>query len=484
MTVDCAAGIVYNPRRAANRVSSEQRAALGMTNPTTSQLEASVPRTASSLPSVRYAWYVVGVLTLIYVFSFIDRQIFALLVAPLRRDLQISDTQVSLLMGFSFALFYTFFGIPIGHLTDVYSRRMIIAMGLIVWSAFTTSCGLAQTYAVMLVLRMGVGVGEAALSPAAYSLITDYFEGKRLATALSVYSMGIYVGSGLSFLVGGLVVRFASTKEMWTLPVAGAIHPWQLIFFAVGLPGLALAPLLWTVREPAVRRAGAPHRVRMERVIPYMLENRKTVLLHNIGFALIALANYGSAGWIPEFYRRRFHWEIGRIGVVYGAIVGVMGCVGLLAAGRIADALRARGRANATVFVGAWIAVALIPVNCLMFLAPSATWATVWLVFASALAAAPFGIAPAAIQQMMPPLMRGRAAAVYLFVVNIIGLGLGPTAVGACTQYLFRREDAVHYSLVLVGSVACAGAAALLFSGLKPFLGSLERLRAWNEQQA
>ena len=437
-----------------------------------------------ALPSARYAWYVVGVLTLIYIFSFVDRQIFSLLVAPLRRDLQISDTQVSLLMGFSFALFYTFFGIPIGHLADVHSRRMIIAIGLVLWSAFTTSCGLAHSFAVMLVLRMGVGVGEAALSPAAYSLITDHFEGKRLATALSVYSMGIYVGSGLSFLVGGLVVRFASSKEMWTLPVVGAIHPWQMIFFVVGLPGLAAAPLLWTVSEPAARRMGAAHRAPMKRVISYLLENRKTVLLHNIGFALIALANYGAAGWIPEFYRRRFHWEIGKIGVVYGTVVAVMGCAGLLGAGRIADALRARGRANSTLFVGAWIAVLLIPVNCLLYLAPSAMWATIWLVPAAALSAAPFGIAPTAIQQMMPPMMRGRAAAVYLFVVNIIGLGLGPTAVGACTQYLFRREDAVHYSLVLVGSVACAMAAMLLFWALKPFVASLDRLRAWSAHSA
>jgi len=439
----------------------------------------------ASLPSLRYAWYVVAVLTLLYVFSFIDRQIFSLIVGPLRRDLQIGDTQVSLLMGFSFALFYTFFGIPIGHLTDIYSRRWIIGIGLVLWSGFTAGCGIAQTYAVMLVLRMGVGVGEAALSPAAYSLITDYFEGKRLATALSVYAMGIYVGSGLSYLLGGLVVRFASTREMWTLPVVGAIHPWQLIFFAVGLPGIALAPLLMTVREPAERRAKAAHAgTQMKSVLAYLLKNRKTVLLHNIGFGLLALSSYASGAWVPEFYRRRFHWEIGYTGIVYGSIVAVMGCVGLIGAGRLADSLRARGRANATLLVGAWIALAIIPVNCMLYLAPSAKWATIWLIPAAALAAAPFGIAPAAIQQMMPAQMRGRAAAVYLFIVNIIGLGIGPTAVGACTQYVFGREDAVQYSLVVVTSAACTAAAVLLFGALKPFLASLDRLREWSTERA
>jgi MFS family permease len=437
---------------------------------------------ASAAPrSLRYAWYVVGVLALIYVFSFIDRQIFSLLVGPLRRDLHIGDAQVSLLMGFSFALFYTFFGIPIGHLTDIYSRRLIIAIGLVLWSGFTAGCGLAQTFAVMLVLRMGVGVGEAALSPAAYSLITDYFPRERLATALSVYSMGIYVGSGLSYLLGGLVVSYASAKAMWNLPLVGAIHPWQLIFFVVGLPGFALVPLLYTVREPEQRRAAAAQAaVPARKVLSYLLENRTTVLLHNIGFGLLALCSYASGAWVPEFYRRRFHWDIGTVGIVYGFIVAVLGCLGLIGAGRIADSLRSHGRANATLFVGALIAVAWIPINCLLYLAPSATWATLWLVPAAALAAAPFGIAPAAIQQMMPPAMRGRASAVYLFIVNIIGLGIGPTAVGACTQFLFRRDDAVQYSLVLVTSLACAVAAVLLCGALRPFLASLDRLRVWS----
>ena len=218
------------------------------TGATTAAAQTSADSTAHSL---RYAWYVVGVLTLLYAFSFIDRQIFSLLVGPLRRDLHIGDAKMSLLIGFSFALFYTFFGIPLGRLADICSRRLIIATGLVLWSGFTASCGLAQTFEAMLLLRMGVGVGEAALSPAAYSLITDYFPRERLATALSVYSMGIYIGSGLAYLLGGLVVAYASTQAMWIIPLLGAVHPWQIIFLSIGLPGIAVAPLLFTVREPS-----------------------------------------------------------------------------------------------------------------------------------------------------------------------------------------------------------------------------------------
>ena len=428
-----------------------------------------------------YAWYVVGVLTLLYGFSFIDRQIFSLLVGPLRRDLHISDTQISLLIGFSFAVFYTFFGIPIGRLTDVYSRRWIIAIGLILWSGFTAGCGLATSFTMMLALRMGVGVGEAALSPAAYSLITDYFPRERLATAISVYSMGIYLGSGLAYLLGGLVVAYASSQAAWQIPLLGALRPWQLIFLLVGLPGLLLAPLLVTIRDPA------PHMpvrqkitVPIRQVFSYILENRKTFLLHNIGFGLLALSSYSSAAWVPEFYKRTFHWDIKTIAVVYGPFVAAFGCLGIVGAGRVADALRKRGRANGNLLVGSMIGLLSILVTCLFCLAPTAAWATFWLSFACVLAAAPFGVAPAAIQQMMPATMRGQASAVYLFSINIIGLGIGPTAVAVLTQHVFGRDDAVRYSLAIVGSVACALSALCLYLALKPFLASLERLDQWN----
>ena len=447
---------------------------------TTSTEAAAAQTTGNSTPhSLRYAWYVVGVLTLLYAFSFIDRQIFSLLVGPLRRDLHIGDAKMSLLIGFSFALFYTFFGIPLGRLADIYSRRLIIAAGLVLWSGFTASCGLAQTFEMMLLLRMGVGVGEAALSPAAYSLITDYFPRDRLATAVSVYSMGIYVGSGMAFLLGGLVVAYASKQALWRVPLLGAVHPWQIIFFLVGLPGIAVAPLLFTVKEPAVHRGasrGSSRRstVPMRQVFSYIFENRRTFLFHNIGFGLLALSSYASAAWVPEFYRRHFHWTIGSVGVIYGSCVAVFGCIGIVSAGRFADYLRKRGRGNATLFVGMLIGLVWLPVNCLLYLAPSATWATIWLIPGCALAAAPFGIAPAAIQQMMPATMRGQASAVYLFSINLIGLGIGPTAVGALTQYAFRSDEAVRYSLVIVTSVACALAAAVLYGALKPFVASLE----------
>src|SRR5258708_2909102 len=441
------------------------------------------PLESESHHSSLYIWYVVGVLMVAYVFSFIDRQIFSMVVGPLRRDLHISDTQVSLLQGLSFVVFYTFFGILIGRLVDIYSRRTIIAIGLVLWSLFTTGCGIATTFPQMLLLRMGVGVGEAALSPAAYSLVADYVPPHRMSTAIGIYGAGIYIGSGLSFLLGGLIRGYAATRGVSSLPLVGQIHPWQLLFFAVGVPGILLAPLLYTIREPLTRGGSVHPTVPIRQVFAYIFANGKTFLLHNIGFGLLSLASYASAAWVPEFYVRTFHWNIKDVGWVYGCIVMVCGSLGIIGAGRAADYLRSPGRANANVFVGIWIGIIWTPIHFLMFLAPSGGWATVWLIPAATLAAAPFGVAPAAIQQMMPPNMRGQASAVYLFILNLIGLGLGPTAVALCTQHIFHRDDALKYSMVIVAGTTCLLGAALLLSCLKPFLASLGRLQLRSSRQ-
>ena len=207
-------------------------------------------------PSSGYAWYVVGVLTVAYVFSFIDRQVLNLMVGPIQKDLGINDLQMSLLMGPSFAVFYTLFGIPLGRLADTRSRRAIISVGVAVWSIMTAGCGLTRTFWQLAVMRMGVGVGEASLSPSAYSLISDYFRPERRSTAMSVYSMGIYIGSGLAFLVGGFIIQLAAGTETTAVPWIGPVRSWQLVFLLVGLPGLLISLLLLTVREPVRKGVG------------------------------------------------------------------------------------------------------------------------------------------------------------------------------------------------------------------------------------
>lgn len=446
-----------------------------------------------SYPPVAYAWYVVGVLTVAYVFAFIDRQILNLLVGPIRRDLHISDTQMSLLMGFSFAVFYSFFGIPLGRLADSRSRRTIVAAGMVLWSLLTAGCGLARHFWHFLLLRMGVGVGEAALSPSAYSLISDYFPKEHRATAISVYSMAYYIGSGFAFLLGGLVVAFASTKASWGLPVVGAVRPWQLIFFIVGLPGVLFALLMYTVREPTRKGARMMRaadgsakvvRVPLRDVVAYMRENWATFACHNIGFALLAFSGYGTSAWIPSFLIRKYAWTSSRAGVAYGAIVCIFGTIGIVTGGKLADWLAQRGFRDSNMRLGLIGSLAWLPAGALYPLMPNGNLAIAVLIPTVFLTSMPVGVAAAAIQEMMPNVMRGQASALYLFVINLIGLGLGPTAVALMTDYVFKNDNAVHYSLLVVGTLAHLGAAVLLWMGLKPYVRSLDRLKDWTKTNA
>ncbi|MFN9527624.1 MAG: spinster family MFS transporter [Pseudomonadaceae bacterium] len=430
-------------------------------------------------PSSARAWATVAILMVAYVLSFVDRQILNLLVEPIRRDLAINDTQMSLLMGLSFALFYTVCGIPLGRVADTRSRRGLIAVGILFWSAATAACGMAKMYWQFLLCRIGVGVGEAALSPAAYSLIADSFPAERRATAISVYSMGVYLGSGLAFLVGGLVIQFASAQGDVTLPVLGEVRPWQLIFLILGVAGVFFTLLMLAIKEPVRRGAGAGVAVPLSEVGRYIRANRRTVLLHNFGFAGLAFAGYGSAAWIPTFYIRTYGWDAGQVGIVYGCIVTVFGCLGIVFGGRLADLMAKRGRSDANMRVGLYAALGALPMVVLFPLMDSAFWASMLLAPAVFCLSMPFGVAPAAIQEIMPNSMRGQASAIYLFVITLIGLGVGPTAVALVTDFVFADDNALRYSLLIVTTLAVLMSIILLAKSLKPYRESVTRLEQW-----
>jgi MFS family permease len=269
-------------------------------------------------PPPRYAWYVVAVLTLANTSAFIDRQILGLLVAPIRRDLGITDAQMGVLYGLAFAVFYTLLGVPLGRMADRGSRRAIIGVGIAVWSVMTVLCGMARTYDQLLLARFGVAIGEAGLAAPALSLIADYFVPDRRATALSVYSVGVYFGAGLANLVGGaLLSRFDGSAGLaW--PLLGEIRPWQQVFVLVGLPGLVIALLVATVREPARRETGQPGEsgaFAVREVVRYVRANRRTFVCHGLGYALFALVNFATAAWLPTHLIRTYGWTAARAGI-------------------------------------------------------------------------------------------------------------------------------------------------------------------------
>lgn len=426
-------------------------------------------------PVPRLAWYAIAVLTLANISSFVDRQILTLLVGPIRRDLGISDTGMSLLLGLSFALFYSVLGFPIARLADRASRKRIIAVGVALWSVMTAFGGVARGYWELFLSRIGVGVGEATLNPPAHSLIADSVPRERLGTALGVYSMGIYLGVAFAQLIGGYVVGLVGGATLWQVPLVGAVRPWQVVFFVVGLPGLVIALLTLTIQEPARRSTALPLPIRD--VIGYLSANRRTVALHHFGLALIALVNYGFGGWLPTFFVRTYGWQVSDAGYLLGVANLTFGIAGVALAGRIADALQARGMADAKlrVVVGATLGLLLCDVAAPLM--PTGLLAAAWIFPLSFFASAPFGVGAAAVQELVPDQMRAQASALYLFVMNLVGLAAGPSAVALATDYLFGQDAAVRYSLVLVAATALVPAVVLLVAGFRPYRETVARLR-------
>ncbi len=423
----------------------------------------------------------VAVLTLANASAFIDRQILGLLVAPIRRDLGIGDAEMGVLYGLAFAAFYTLLGLPVARLADRSSRRLIIGVGIAVWSVMTALSGLARSYDELLLARFGVGIGEAALAAPAASLLADYFPSSRRATAFSVYSLGIYLGAGLANLVGGAVIARLGDDATIVLPLIGSIRAWQAVFVVVGVPGLLIAALMATVREPARREVGridsTGHSVRD--VVAYIRDNTRTFVSHNLGYALLALVNYGTAAWLPTHLIRTYGWSAAEAGITLGTLTITVGVAGIIVGGRVADAMLARGRTDAKLRVGIIAAVANLVFGLIYTLAPTAAIAVAALVPFNFFASFAFGAAVAAVQEIVPNRMRAQAAALYVTVTTLVGLGLGPSIVGVLTEQVFAADSAVRYSLAILTVAGLAASAALLAIGLAPYRRSVAYREAW-----
>lgn len=424
---------------------------------------------------------------LAYVCSFVDRQVLSLMVPAIKRDLGISDTKMSLLLGLSFAMFYSFLGLPIGRLADRRNRRGIIAVGIAVWSVMTALSGLARNYTQLFLARMGVGVGEAALSPAAYSLIADYFPKDRLGTAIGVYSLGIYLGSGLALMVGGWVAGQVSTAASYLVPVIGEVRPWQAVFLVVGIPGLLLAAWVATLREP--RRggmSGAPplaHPLPVAEVAGYVRGQVSAFAGHNVGFALIALVNYAWAYWVPTWLQRVHGWTPQHVGLVYGGWTATFGVAGVVIGGWLGDVMARRGYSDARLRIGL-IGIAGELAAGLWFLTAPTTnmeWA---LIPGTFFASFGFGAAAAAIQEISPGPMRAQTSALYLFVINLIGQWLGPFFVARLTDGYFRDEMMIGRSLLIVTVGGLLLAAGTLLWTLGSFRRAIVACQNWAPQPA
>lgn len=471
--------------------------------------DANTPPSRPAPHTSRYSYMVLGILLLVYVVNFIDRQIISILAEDIKRDLGLKDSDIGFLYGTAFGVFYALFGIPLGRLADGWSRVRLMAVGLALWSSMTTLSGMARSGLQLTLARFGVGIGEATAGPCAYSLISDYFPKRQRATALAIYSAGLYLGGGLSLFIGGSIVAAWNRHYPGGGPLG--LVGWQAAFIAVGLPGLLLALIVSTIKEP-IRGAidgnptpPSPHPFsdffqELVAIIPpftligaarrgatalainlavasgcalaawglisvtkstaqwtavalgiYAVFSWASALRHRdpptfaliwrtpaflytaIGYGLLSLMGYGVSAWSAPYAERVLGQDKASIGFILGGGAALAGFLGVIVGGRVADFLRARhawGRLPVIMFgvVGSMIPIyiAFTTERIALF------YGLAWLV--QFISSGALGAAAATTQDLVLPRMRGTAAATFFIATTLVGLSLGPYAVGYISQ--------------------------------------------------
>jgi len=419
-------------------------------------------------PALPYAWYAVVVLLIVYSIAFVDRIILSLMVKPIRAELLLSDTGISMLQGFAFTIFYSVFGILLGRHADRANRKVMIIAGVVVWCVATAACGLAENFWQLFIARIFVGAGEACLSPAAYSMICDNFRRQHRSRAISAYSTGVFLGTGCALIFGGMLVASISKAGVVDLPLLGQMTAWRASLIVIGLMGLVAVLLLGSLREPSrkeVTKAGATFADSLA------FFKSRGVALGTIFFlnALIALMNYSIFAWLPTYFMRVFNWSTAAIAITYGIVLLTVGCAGILGGGWLADRLVAGGRRDAMMFVQRCSISLLVIVSGWLGFVDSPTVAIVFLAMTSFLTGVSTGLTPAALNAITPNQFRGQVMSVYLFCAALLGLGLGPTAVALFTDYVFHNDNAVGMSLGIVLVIASLLAAISAFAGARAY---------------
>jgi len=430
---------------------------------------AGAPEPAVSVGGVRrdggrFAWYVCLVLMLLLAISYMDRSVLALLVAPIETAFAVRDTTMGLLQGAAFAVVYVLFAFPLARLADRGNRRNLIVYGVIFWCGATICCGLAQSIHQLFLARMSVAAGEAVLMPAAVSILSDYFGPKSRARALSVYSIGLYLGSGLAMGGGGALMKVFGPAGT-AVPMMGVLAAWRIVFIVMGLVGLIVVPLLMGVREP--QRLGddgysAEATLPFKRMMRELKTKRAAVFGTIIGFALISLGATTINAWGATLFLRTHGWTIGDAGLRLGALTLVFGPLGAISGGVAADWLAKRGRVDAKPLVGMLSAGGCVAGGLVLTL-QSTMIALIGIGLVNYLIGFNFGIVQASLADLLPNRMRAVISALYIATTNIFAATLGPLLVGILNDRVFRDPAEIAISLRVVAPSAFLLAALTLW---------------------
>ncbi len=439
-------------------------------------------------PSPRVAWYAVFVFSLTLMINFLDRGIITLLVPSIKADLQLTDFQMSLLMGFAFVMFYVFLGLPVARYADVGVRRTIVGVGIGLWSLATAFCGFAHTFWQFFAARVGTGVGESCGGPATYSMLSDLFPPEKLPRAIAVMSFGFMAGTGLSLIIGGAIVHVLLNMPPTVLPVVGTLKGWQLTFLLVGLPGLVVSALFWTFPEPVRRRRGMgvgrqgrPESVPLKTVLKYIYDHRSVYGTMLLGLAFSTTLSIGTLSWGPAFYGRTYGWSMGEVGLITGFVILIVWPPGAMFGSWLAERWARQGKHDANLRVVLWGICLLVPGQILYPLMPTPELAVTVNAVNGFIAAWLLGPQNAAIQVVTPNEMRGQFSALAIFIINVLGYGLGPTLIATLTDHVFGSEADLRYAMATAAVVLGPLAAFTIWRGLKPYGEMVERVsKSWN----
>jgi MFS family permease len=419
-----------------------------------------------------------------YWVSILDRFIISLLVEPIKRDLGITDVQFGMLQGLAFALTFSLFGLVLGSFADRFSRRWVIYLGVSVWSFATAACGLAQQFWQLLMARVGVGVGEAALNPSATSMIADLFPRERLTSAIAIYSLGATVGSGCAYFFGGMVVDIVSHRDAIVLPILGALRSWQAVFVIVGLPGLLFALLIFTVPEP-IRRGLRNARQSISwgesygGLFKFINSRRRFFACHYLAFAFASAIVSGAGSWYPAHMGRTFGWSSSKIGLTLGITLTAAGLLSQVISGRAMDAMFRSGRRDAQFrwYAGSLALAAPIGViattsaNPWIFLG----FIGVFLTLISSLNAC----AATALNLVTPNELRGTGVAVWGTTSGLLGATTGPILIAMIADRFFGGPSGIGYGLATMMGICCPIAALLLVLGFRAMREAVTEAESW-----
>lgn len=423
-------------------------------------------------------WLSLAILLLFFILSAVDRMIIGLMVDMIKADLDVTDFQIGLLQGLAFALFYALASIPMAWIADKTSRHWVIFAGVTIWSIFTALCGLATSYWQLFLARVGVGAGEATLSPSAYALVSDLFPPRRIALAVGILAGGLALGGGLAVGIGGAAVQLASEIG----PVAG-LRPWQMTFILVGLPGVLLAPLVFLVPRPKVKILSAPEIRALPGLAPWLRHNWLYLTGLFLGMAFHAVLAYAMMTWAPAYFSRHFGLEPIVIGSTLGLVISMGGLIGFIGGGWFTDWLYAAGIRNAHLGYCAINCVLVSVLGVAAFAFAPTVWVSLTLLFFIFALQCMTGPAVASLQMTTPNHFRARTIALMTVTYTLIGMIIGPSGTPFFADFLFSGPDDIGLGLAVLFAVFGPLGALSFFVAMAPALRAAAERKAAAEKE-